>query len=291
MKKFGVVIVTYNPNMSKLRKDVSKILETTDSLVIVNNGEDVLTDLPMVKILELKGNKGIAKAQNIGAEFLKNEDIPFVFFLDQDSEFNTEYFNEMLLVWKKIERKDNKIGMLSPEILDKNFGSSSSILQVSKKGLKKINFSEEKKVVINTLPISSGILVSTKAFFEVDGTQSKLFIDFVDFDLDLNMIVQGYHIFSTNYCNIRHSIGNKKKRSFFGKAVYPSNHAVFRDYYFYRNGLYVYKKYGKGFRGLRLFILRSYLIRFIMVYYEKMKFKRIIATTRGIFDGIMGRFN
>lgn len=290
MKKFGVVIVTYNPNMSKLREDIGKIQKTTDNLVIVNNGSSELLNLP-TEVMELKGNKGIAEAQNLGAKFLKSKDISFVFFFDQDSEFDSDYFKKMLSIWDQISKMDEKIGMLSPEILDKNFGNTSSILQLSKKGLEKLNFSDEKMIACNTLPISSGILVSTEAFFKVHGTQTKLFIDFVDFELDLNMIIHGYHIFSTNHCNIRHSIGNKKQRSFFGKTVYPSNHAVFRDYYFYRNGIYVYKKYGNSFKGIRRLVLRSYLIRFIMVYYEEQKFKRIVATIHGIFDGIMGRFN
>lgn len=284
---WGVVIVTFNPNWDTFIKKVKGLTNPKRSIVIVNNGEDVELKNEGFKLINLHENKGIAYAQNIGAKSLIKEKKDILFFFDQDSICNYEYFDDMLKVWGNIQVNDESIGMLSPIIIDKKFNYTQSVLVLNEEGIGKKIFDKQKvENIKNTLPISSGIAVSSKAYSDVKGLNDLFFIDYVDFEFDLNLIKNGYSIYSTNAVSILHSIGRKEKRKFFFKTIYPSNHPLFREYYFIRNGIIVYKMYGGEFKGLKKMIIRSFAIRSLSAFYEKNKFKRLQNLWRGLIAGV-----
>ncbi|MDG2978938.1 glycosyltransferase [Latilactobacillus curvatus] len=281
---WGVVIVAYNPDTLDFNKKIEKVTKLTKNLIIVNNGDDLVETGLDYTLVNLRENRGIAYAQNFGAKLLSLREVELIFFFDQDSDFNDDYFEIMLKEWKMLSSLDSSIGMLSPSVIDKNFNYSQPILILKNNSIEKVVLNKEDESIKDTLPISSGILVSDAAFKKVKGTKEDYFIDYVDFELDLNFINSGYSIYSTGKAFIRHAIGKKEKRKFLFKSIYPSNHPVFREYYFMRNGILVYKSYGKYFKGVKNLIIMNAIRRFLYTFYEENTMLRISKLCKGIVD-------
>lgn len=288
--KWGVVIVAYNPEIRVFKKKIDAISKLTDGVVVINNGSKLSFDNDRIELVNLDSNKGIAYAQNLGADILREKQKEFFFFFDQDSEFSQSYFLDMINEWLLISKDDTSLGALSPNVIDKNFNYAQPILYFSNNKIVKHTLNKNKvERIKNTLPISSGILISDKAYKDVKGAKADYFIDFVDFELDLNLMKHGYTIYSTSKTQIMHAIGKKDERIFFSKKIYPTNHPIFRDYYFMRNGCLTFRLYGKKYKGIRKLIIRSFMIRYIFVIYEKEKLKRIHYLSKGILDGMLGK--
>lgn len=281
--KWGVVIVTYKPEMIQFNEKIKAISEITSNLVIVNNGPGI--NMSYSNLINLDRNMGIAYAQNRGAGYLRKKGVDLIFFFDQDSEIPSFFFNDMLMEWTKIGQNDTLIGALSPAVIDKNLNSTQAVLKFEKSKIIKVRWSREKEVIKDTFPISSGMLVSSEAFFKVRGLTDKLFIDYVDYEFNLKLMQSGYNIYSTNAANIYHAIGVKKERRLLTKKIYPYNYPLFREYYFVRNSIYVLLKFRKSFKGITRLILKGILIRIIFIGYEEKKIDRIKIMIKGFLDG------
>ncbi|MDG2978940.1 glycosyltransferase [Latilactobacillus curvatus] len=282
---WGVVIVAYNPDVNKFKKKIEKASEYIPNLVIINNGERI--ELDDVDVINLEDNKGIAYAQNYGVKYLSKISVDVIFFFDQDSKFDSEYFSEMLKEWLHIKQKDDKTAMLSPLIVDEKFNNISRMMAIRSNSVKLVKLSEnEHQIIKNTLPISSGVLVERKFYELVGGTKPILFNDLVDHELDLNLIRNGFSTYSTNRVRLLHNIGNKTKRKLLWKNIYPYNYPLTREYFYMRNSMFLIKNYSKDFKGLKSYIGRTLMIRLIFTFYEPHKIKRANAMIKGIFDGV-----
>lgn len=282
---WGIVIVTYNPDIKEFVDKLSVFSNLTANIVVVNNGKKIDLGKFNNYLVDLNGNKGIAYAQNVGFEKLFEENVELVFFFDQDSDVDQLFIKLMLNKWIELSKKDDKLSLISPQIIDKDFGNTQIIYKMDSKGLSRVDLSKNRNMTVkDTIPISSGILVSTISLHKIDGLDSSLFIDWVDFDLDFKLKLAGFNIYSTNAAYIKHAIGKKEKRKFFLKNIYPSNHAPFRDYYFARNGIFLIRKYGVKIPGLRKWVYRSLSIRLICLFYENNKIKHIQSFFKGIYD-------
>ncbi|MCT4384166.1 hypothetical protein [Lacticaseibacillus paracasei] len=286
MQNWGVVIVLYHPEMAKLKRTIVTTLKNTPYLALVNNGEP-LADLGD-SVVELGENKGIAYAQNIGVETLqKQSKLDGVFFLDQDSEIEENFFSRMLLEWDRLTLTHPRLAMLSPVIRRRTETGNYSILILENDRLIKASVDSSKQTIVeNTLPISSGVLVSVSAFMAVDGLASKWFIDWVDFDLDLKLLMQGYSIVTTNATSIIHEIGTPDRRNFFGKQIAVTNYVLFREYYTARNSMYLMRKFGATSKGISKYCWGQVSRRFLMLLYEPKKFRRFATLVGGLIVGL-----
>lgn len=286
--KFGIVIVTYNPNISLLENNIKNYSNISNYVVIVNNSSTDIKVRSKCSVINLHKNKGIAFAQNKGVESLLNAGVDYVFFFDQDSIVENDYFYKMLELWKKIEKENKKIGALCPSIYDRNQGVVSHIDIVDNNTSV---FCDSKIAVCNTLPISSGMLTKVDIFNEVGGNISGMFIDWIDFDYDIRLILNGFNVYTTSLVCIDHAVGNATKHRFFHKEIAVSNHAPLREYYFFRNGVYLVKKDGKKFKPIRKMVVNMLLRRIVFVFYESNKCLRIKYIIRGLYDGFRGKLN
>ena len=290
MVPFGIIIVAYNPEVGTFYKKIEDYCKITDHVVVVNNGDSLLELSKICKVIDLGGNQGIAKAQNVGVNFLAEQKIPFVFLLDQDTKLNNEYFIEMIGEWRSLSERDSSLGALSPNIYDRNLKRELSISKLEPIEIKRIFMSDiEGDSLHNTLPISSGLLTKTSIFQEVGGNDAWMFIDWVDFKFDLDLISAGYSVYTTKRVIINHSVGKGVRHRFLWKVLNVSNHSPFREYYFYRNGIYFLRKDGKRFPQLRHYIHHALLTRSLFIFYEPQKITRIKRILKGISDGRRAR--
>lgn len=290
-KRFGIVIVAYHPDLSALSEKVSKYNSVCSDIVIVNNDEANLS-VTGAKVINLGHNRGIAYAQNVGVQYLYDQGIDFVFLFDQDSVVEKEYFAQMLREWDRLEAIDPQIGALSPTIYDRNLDKRLPINQLASNSIQRVNVnSESGKEFKNTLPISSGLLTTTKVFKAIGGNVSWLFIDWVDYKFDLDLISAGYSIYTTNQVTINHSIGNGQPHRFFGKTLHVFNHSPFREYYFFRNAIFFYRCDGKQYPQLKPYIRHVLATRLLFVLYEQQRWQRAKRIFKGILEGAKVNIN
>ena len=70
---WGVVVVIYNPEITSFSKRITRYLTKTDHVVVVNNGDSLAQTTFASQVIELGGNVGIARAQNIGVQALREK--------------------------------------------------------------------------------------------------------------------------------------------------------------------------------------------------------------------------
>ncbi|WP_036226264.1 glycosyltransferase family 2 protein [Mesoaciditoga lauensis] len=278
-------VVTFNPDIETLIRNLSSIYGQADSVLLVDNGStnydeilDVVNkDFEETKVIRNIENIGIAAALNKALDYASERNFGWLLTLDQDSIAE----DELMKKYKNfIDNKmsHHKIAIIAPKIVDPD--------------IKKMNKEEKDKEVIQPLSvITSGSLINVDIAKKVGGFLNKLFIDSVDHEFCLRIKKNEYEIYKLNYCKLHHKVGNPTPHNFLGLKIYTSNHAAVRNYYIFRNDLYLSKRYLFSFPK---FILRkdiSLIKRLVKILlYEKEKKAKIKYSFQGIIDFIIGRY-
>ena len=84
------IIVTFNPDISRLQSTIRILTLQSSDVVIVDNTAggsefELLATSPSVKIISNRDNLGVAKALNIGLDYSLQAGYRFALLLDQDS--------------------------------------------------------------------------------------------------------------------------------------------------------------------------------------------------------------
>ena len=122
MLKIYAGIVTYNPDIELLKKNINAIYNQVEEVVIIDNGSENLLkwkkelELKYVRITIISNNQncGIAKALNQICCFGLKKSYNWVLTLDQDS------ISPDNLVRCMKENLDNNIAVIAPNIIYKN---------------------------------------------------------------------------------------------------------------------------------------------------------------------------
>lgn len=289
MKQFAAGIVLYNPDLNRLKDNISAISMQVKTVYCYNNGIKNLEDLEKIfkkynNIILIGDGKnlGIATALNKIFQRANKDNIDWILTLDQDS---VVCENMIEIMAKHIEEKD--VLIICPQIED-----------IRRKNEKKIIKSQ----IINDINfcITSGSFMNIKKTLEIGGFDDKLFIGLVDNEICYRVKKNGYRILCDNSIILNHQLGNltpskyEKQILKFGKLIH--NKAIqklsykrevnqFRLYYATRNMIYLRKKYSNDYveawstkRLIRNSI--SSLIR------GKCKIQLLKSILKGIKDGI-----
>lgn len=275
----AVGIVTYNPDITRLRENLKSISEndSIDVIIIVDNNSTNRTDIAGLaktiantKFISLEENKGIAYALNVICSTATGHGINWVLTLDQDS-IPQPHLADALL-----EYADESIGILCPRTEDRNMGSQYTS---STSGSDKIEF-----------VITSGNLVNILAWNKVGKFDESLFIDGVDFDFCLRLRNFGYTIVRINSLYILHEVGHGKSIKLLNKQISIMNHAPFRLYYIIRNYLYIGKKY-HNMPHWATEVAKRILIVIIFEHDRLQKMKYILQGIKDFKRHYMGKYN
>jgi len=280
----GGLIVTYNPDLKILEKNIKRTMDQVEACVIVDNGSKNADKIKHLgeklgaTLIVLKKNIGIAAAQNKGFESFKLSGFAWVLTLDQDSVIPVNTVRTYLES-KKIE--DNTTGIITAKYCDPNWTEEqkNALIDDSIQGV------NEKKFVI-----SSGNLVRVSAWKRVHGFDEFLFIDMVDYDFDAKLKLAGYKIWQVNGITMGHSVGKTlhspvlQRVLLLPRSALLADHPAFRQYYIYRNTI-IFKKRYPMFEKQGMLILRSIIAtRRILVYTSR--FSKFKAAWKGIIDGV-----
>lgn len=272
--KIAGVVVLYHPDEDVL-KNIDTYITELDQLYVYDNSEkshkDLFKNYDKVKYLSQNENMGIAYALNAGAKQALQDGYEWLLTMDQDSRYEQ---NELQKLIDYIEvHETEKIGLISP-------------WHVIKTGVQKTTEGEEDVIEVMT----SGNIVSLKAYQAVGGWKDWMFIDSVDIEFCMNLNVHGYRVIRLNYAELQHNLGNIEIKKILTRKFVCSNHNYIRRYYMIRNMLYVDQMYRKDFPEYCAFLRHGAWgsLKNVVVW-EKDKYRKVRNMWRGYRDFKKGK--
>ena len=274
------LIVTYNPDDRLL--NIINIIECQvgKTIIVDNNSEGKsaailshIAEIDKVFLLRNKVNGGIAKALNQGVRMASQMGYEWVLTFDQDTTPFHDIIESISEVYALYPEKQ-KIGAIGVNFSSEYSGDY-------------YQFNTNKMYHERDYLITSGCLLSIKAFSEIGGFREDLFIDNVDLEYSLRLKEYGKVSIITKKWGMRHKAGDPKTIKFFGISMVSSNHSSLRRYYMARNHIILSKEY--MFRNpyfilkLNIFFLLS-LISILLA--EDNKIPKLSASFKGMLDGV-----
>ncbi len=267
--RFLAGIVTFNPCIERLKENLGAIFSQVDHVVIVDNHSKNISSIreltkqfDNVSIIELSDNYGIARALNEIGDYGVNKGYDFFLTLDQDSVM----LEGTIAKYKKYLHLP-KLGIINCQNIDRNGYHHHKYEEIVEKDV-----------------ITSGSLMPTEVFKKGIRFDENLFIDCVDFDMDINLRHRGYKVYELPFEGLVHEVGDIEHPRFLWTRITVFNHSAFRRYYIQRNTIILWKKWGRN-EAKKLINLN--IQRFIKtLLYEDKKFQKSVNQIRGLIDGI-----
>lgn len=285
-------VVTFNPDIERLRQNLDSVCTQVDTVLIfdngsVNQGEVLLLACQYqdVELIPHQENAGIAHGLNVVAQRAVELGFAHMLFLDQDSIVAPGMVDALL------QYSRPGVGIVCPQIVDRNRDGVDHPERFLDHKVFNVTEAARKGV------ITSGSLVNLDAFAYVGGCDDAFFIDYVDYDLNRRLLLEGFTLVRTGETYLLHEIGRANatwlrvpRRSQDGTwkidRFYSFGHSPFRCYYKARNRVLYSKKYRHTHFWPR-FEGRAQIIPQIVltVVFERDRRLKLAAFMKGIRDG------
>ena len=278
INRIGVVIIVFHPNARLLESKLKK-LGNDVAVVVVDNtpNETINIEQANITYIPLYENTGIANAQNVGIGNLLERGCTHVVFFAQDSDFTEIYVRSIVDEYERISTVRKNLFLLGPTVINKTNGEEyCSVIHSDKKADK--GYIEKREI------ISSGSCVSVDKLNQVGVMDTRLFIDYVDFEHCWRANSKGYVCGITRNVTLPHKVGNNELHFPHGYRVIIS--APFRYYYQYRNWLWLCRK-GYVPRQWKINTCIKFMSRIIYFPFVVNEWKSIEKNMfKGIHDGL-----
>lgn len=267
-------IVTYNPDIEALKKNVNAIMDQVDRIYIADNHSqnlrkitDTFRQAEKIRLIELNKNYGIAYAFN--RIFDQAKDLyEWVLTLDQDSLCSKNMVSE----YTRSPLEDS-VAIVCPKIENRGVDSQQK---------RPCEFEYIKRTY------SSGSMTRVAAWQAVGGFDEWMFIDWVDYDFCKRLTLRGYRILRVNQAILTQTLGKPEVIHAFGKKITVFNHNATRNYYLSRNMVYYARKY-RSTTSLRKHFSQLARWEWNKIAFEKSKIGTVHSMMRGIRDGLSVR--
>jgi len=280
------VVITYFPDAG-FPERLEKIAAQVFSVIVVDNCttgpsttnlERALFSRENVSCIRNSENLGVAAALNQGIRRALKDDVgcSWIVTFDQDSLPASDMVEKMIAVWKSHPHQE-KLMVAGPRT---TFIDSTSRPDPAD------NWSWREVTHV----ITSGSLISRRAFELAGYFNEGLFIDYVDIEYCLRIKTLGYKVIEVRSTEIFHHMGRLEERFLLGEKVHPTHHPPLRRYYQFRNALLLHRQYRKSqrpwHRKNRIILIK---ILVLILLYEKQRLRSLFQILRGIGHGLAGR--
>lgn len=266
-------IITYNPDISRLRENVEAIFPQVDSLIIVDNAssnreviKNLLSKQEKVIFLYRDKNEGVAKALNIMASKANELGAEWLLTLDQDSVVADNIMSEYV---KYVN--DPTVGIITCRYIDRNTDNNDQFT------------SQENRFIPRC--ITSGTYMNLEIWGQVGGFYEPLFIDQVDFDYCYTLKEHGYRILQVGNTYLLHEIGKSKPVTLFGNYHIAFNHSPSRYYYMIRNMIVVAKRHHMWRHFIHVIPRRIIIVN----KFENDRWKKNKMMALGFYHALIGK--
>jgi len=260
MAKIAGVVIVYFPDLEKLIFNIDSFINHIELLYIVYNSPENIENTNIlnskysnIQLIFNNENIGVAATLNQTAQKALNIGYEWLLTMDQDSSFqSSDYFE----AFGKSIIKDIAIFSPNPDI--------SAYTRNGNTGL-----TEEVQCAI-----TSGNLLNLVIWKMIGGFEEMLFIDEVDNDYCLKATSNGFKIIRFVNIPLVHELGQNKTVSFLLNKYTIIIHPPLRNYYIFRNNLYIFSKYKKEFPDFvksRKIVLLKIFIKILLFSPERFK--------------------
>ena len=284
-------IVTFQPDVDRLRANLAGVIDQVDSVIIFDNGssnlseiDELVRSMPPAKLLSSDRNLGIAAALNRLGDAAAELGAKWILTLDQDSVSPPEMVASLRSVMK------DGVGIVTPYIVDRN-------------KLTEAEFRALDLPAVEVYPqparrgaITSGSLVDIEAWKAVGGYDERFFIDYVDYDFNQRISRAGYRILRANRTYLLHEVG-KAERTWLWvprrdlshawrlERFYSFGHSPERCYYKARNRVLFTRKHGRNLGITHEGIWQVPRQVALTLLFERNRWSKLRAFARGLVDG------
>lgn len=280
MKICGVVVL-YNPDDSVVI-NIQSYIDEIEKLIVVDNSEktnNFFQGSEKIVYRWMGGNIGLAAALNYGCNLALEMKFDYALTMDQDS-----FFDKGAL--QNLKEYIGDASIVAPNVR--------SLYWDNKDNCEKQAFIQYpmSQITDRNWVMTSGCVMSLSDYKEVGGFDDKLFIGHIDIDIGIKMRMHDKKIVVVGNSILNQHFGNSQPRKILWKTVHPSFASPVREYYIFRNQVYLEKKYGKKAKKL----IEVYLWKFVVkaILFEDRKLTRLKMMIEGVRDGknnVMGIYS
>lgn len=245
-KNVVAVIVTYEPAIPDLSRLLGALTLQVEACIVIDNGSSNGAVAAIqnfcrgnVFLVPLERNYGIAYAQNRGIAKAKELGAEYVLLSDQDSVPAPNMVGTLLSVIEKRISAGDKVACVGPRYLDERQQNPVPFIRIDGLRLKRCSCASENAVVPVDYLIASGCLIPVSVLDRVKGMREDLFIDYVDIEWGLRARRLGFQSYGVCGARMSHSLGDKPIR-FMGRQI--PLHSPLRHYYHFRNAVLLYRE-------------------------------------------------
>lgn len=288
MRKYSGVVVLYNPE-DDVYKNIYSYIDDIDKLYIIDNSADNHDEIlnkyefyNKCKYVPLKKNYGLAYALNQGCRMALEDGYDYVLTMDQDSEFE----HDAVKIMKNfIEHEEKEYAIVCPNVHSIYFDRKEQREKTAY-----IRWRKDERLLQNWA-MTSGSMMSIRAYSKVGGFDDKMFIAHVDIDLGIKLMQNGEQIIMLGNALICQRFGHSEPRKILWKTVHPSFASPVRTYYLFRNQKYLEQKYGKAIKEFIDVSLVKFVIKITLFENEKIsKYKMMLRAFKDAKTGRMGEY-
>ena len=279
-KNLAAVVVTFNPDMRRLKILIDATLPQVASIVLVDNQSKnrsliraLIRGESRIRLVALNKNYGIAYAMNRGVELSLKMLNAFVILLDQDS----RPMPHMVEHLRHGFNQDVLVAAVGPGLLDHRLEGVS------------LRRDSNTKFVDTSFLISSGTMIDLKKILLIGGFRSDYFIDHVDTEWIFRCRRLGYRALISNEAILDHVIGDHVRKLYLGFRLYTVYfHSPLRDYYMFRNTVLLARDSACPwfFKWKLLFRIPKFMAYFLCFGEERGLRLRLMI--KGIWHGVCG---
>jgi rhamnosyltransferase len=286
-KDVCAVLVTFHPD-AELPSRLSTISPQVGAVVIVDNGSadgelamlrESASD-PAVVLVFNSANLGLASALNIGIARAAALGYSWALLLDQDSRVEGDMVRTLIAVYANFPDKAH-LAIIGSGFRERH--------RRSPKTARFESCGDEWDEV--DAVITSGSLLSLRAYAHIGPFREDFFIDYVDTEYCKRAKAGGFRALKTRRPLMSHSIGTPTQHRLLWMKKWTSNHSADRRYYIARNRTVMLRESGQYRLGLWALVglLSCWTDYKRITLYEQSKAGKIAAVFLGWWDGIHGR--
>lgn len=294
------VLVTYNPELDRLRNVLSALNEQGCTIVAVDNGSAGQACLkalfaefaPMSRTETIwnSRNIGLAAAQNQGIESTRRRGASYVLLMDQDTILPTGAVKALLSVSLSLTAKGRRVAAVGPGYIDRSSGAYSLVWQHKGINIKRTKQAEtlatpdgQHEIAHCDFVIASGSLIALDTLSTTGAMEEALFIDLVDVEWGLRAQSMGYGSYQIRSLEADHEIGIGRIR--IGPVSAPL-HSPIRNYYWVRNAFKLSRRRGIPAAWRIYFARRATTYLIFYTFFGDSRRKRGAYLWRGLRDGL-----
>lgn len=299
MQSCLAIIVSYNPDLSVLQKQIRSLLPQVSKILLIDNAslqdpvELMIQDfseqeLKQVETKRFISNQGVAAAYNYGINFAQQALFSHVLLMDQDS------VPEQKMVEKLFSAEQLLlIQGITPAAMGANYSDrdDNKTIYINSEHcpVQRHICTREKQLIACDHVISSGSLISLAVLTQVGQMDDELFIDLVDVAWGLRAQSLGYKCYAVCDAKMHHSIGDACHAvTIINRRV--NIHSSLRYYYQFRNSFWLYKQPYASWCWIRYHFPRHIFLKlFYCLFYSSPRLKNLQMMLLGIYHGISGK--